>query len=132
MNILFFADSDDMSLNNYLFNFIKSRTNFSIMETVQTIESLKKRLHRLPKGIDIAVLTARDREQLKELVSMKEFLDGISIILILPDQDRETIAHATKIYPSFISSIDSDFSLVSDVLGNMLNQKEKRYAAQRI
>ncbi len=132
MNILFFADSGDNSLSDCLSNFIKSRTSFSIIETVQTIDCLKKRLHRLPKGIDIAILTARDREQLKTLVSLKEFLDGISIILILPDQDRETISQATKLYPSFISSIDCDFSLVSDVLGNMLSQKEKRYAAQRI
>jgi hypothetical protein len=132
MTILFFADNGDMSLNDYLFNFIKSRSGFSIMEAVQTIESLKNRLRRLPKGIDIAILIAKDREQLREFVSMKDFLDGVSIILILPDQDRETISQATKLYPSFISFIDSDFSLVSDVLGNMLNRKEKRYTAERI
>jgi hypothetical protein len=130
MNILFFAENDDKSLNDRLSDFISLRTNFSIMEKVQTIESLRKRLHRLPKGIDIAILLAKDREQLKELVSMKDFLDGISIILILPDQEKETISNATKLYPSFISSLDGDFILVTDVLGNMLNHREKRYSVK--
>jgi hypothetical protein len=132
MTVLLFADSDDKTVNNCLLRIIKSKTGCSYLEPVHSLESLKIRLRRLPKGIDIAILLAKDKEQLSEFISMKDFLDGISLILILPDLEKKTISDATKLYPSFISSMDSDFILVSDVLGNMLNLKEKRYSIKGI
>jgi hypothetical protein len=123
MSILVYSNSDDQTVNKYLLELIESRVPRDQMEFLQTFEALKERVHRLSKEIDVAVLLAKDNVQLCELVSLKDFLEGVRIILILPDQGKETVSKATKLFPNFISSMDSDFHLVSDVLERMLKNR---------
>jgi hypothetical protein len=125
MNIVMYADSDDQTVNDRLLRIIESKVSDENIESAKQFDELKKRVSRLPKEIDLAILLAKDKEQLCELISLKDFLDGIPTILILPDQEKETISRATKLHPSFISSVDSDFYLLSDVLEKMLKLREK-------
>jgi hypothetical protein len=125
MHILLYTDSDDNAVNDSLLSNFKSKVSAEYIESIDHMEKFTKRVHRLPKGIDIAVFLARDKECLCDLVSLKDFLDGISIILLLPDLEKDIVLIATKLYPSFMSKVDSDLGLVSDVLGNMFNLRKK-------
>jgi hypothetical protein len=131
MNILVYADSGNQTVNDHLLRIIESKVSREYIESVKHIELLTKRVRRLLKGIDIAILLAKDKEQLCELISLKVFLEDIPIIVILPDLEKEIISMATKLYPSLISSVDSDFYFVSDVLENMLKIREKRFSIKR-
>jgi hypothetical protein len=125
MNIIVYANSKYHSINECLMN-ITSIVSAINVEFIQNLSELTDRVHRLPRKIDLAVLLAEDHGQLYELVSLKDFIQDVPVILILPDQEKETIATATKLYPNFISSVDSDFYLVKEVLGGMLRRIERQ------
>ncbi len=84
---------------------------------VRTVRALIRELRILwtPKP-SILILFSEDRCDLDELFSMKVFFQDIRIILILPDNDRETLALGYQLYPRFISYADSDFADVKLVV----------------
>ena len=90
------------------------------LEVFQNLEGLSERLHRFPREIAVVVLFPANEDQLSELISLKDYLDGIPLILVLPDGERETISKGYKLYPRFISFINSDFTDVAAVLEKML------------
>ena len=53
------------------------------------------------------------------IYALKDLFDGIRKIIILPDGEQVTISLAHKLYPRFLSYIDSDFSDVAAVLKKM-------------
>jgi hypothetical protein len=124
MSILLYTNSNDPAVNDRLLRVIESRVSCNLMELFQSIESLTERVRRLPRKIAVAVLLAQNNAQLSELIALKDFLEDVPIILILPDQDKEIISQATRLFPSFISSLDSDLDLVGEVLERMLRLKD--------
>jgi len=89
-------------------------------EVYRTIDSLSRRLHRSPFEGSIAVLFAATREELSGLLSIRELLLDLRIILILPDRKKDTIAVGHKLYPRFLTYVDSDFKNLAAVLEKML------------
>ncbi len=126
MNILMYANSNDKETNERLINIVIAKAPHDHVELIRNYAGLMERVRRLPKDIDVAVLFAKDSGQLYELIELKDFFENIPMILILPDQTRETVSRATKIYPNFISSMDSDFYLVGEVLERMLQTKDNK------
>jgi len=129
MKVLLYINPGDKKVHDCLREVVESRIDHVDLETVCDAEGLKDRLCQLPRLIDIAVLSAATREQLDELLAIRDFLSGISLILILPDQEKATIAKATKLYPNFIGSLDSDLEVVGDVLEKMLRLRIPGYPA---
>ena len=89
------------------------------MEMYRTIDSLSRRLRQPRNDLPIAVLLAASRQDLLELLSIGNLLDGIRIILILPDRKDGTIAKGHRLRPSFLTYVDSDFLDVAAVLMKM-------------
>ncbi|MBW2605024.1 MAG: hypothetical protein JRE28_12030 [Deltaproteobacteria bacterium] len=87
----------------------------------RTINSLTQKLRQPRDGFGIAVLLAHSKESLSEILSLKDLFWNLGIILILPDNETDTISRGHRLYPRFLSYIDSDFSDVAAVLGKMLN-----------
>lgn len=96
------------------------------LDVYKDIFGLYKRLLRLPKEISVIVLFPADNKQLSELMLLNLYLENIPIILILPDGKKETVSRGCKLYPRFISSINSDFTDVSAVLEKMLELADSR------
>ena len=89
-------------------------------ETYRTIGSLAHRLRQPRYDATIAVLLAANREDLYDLLSIRDLFRGISIILILPDRNADTIAKGHKLRPRFLTYKDSNFGAITAVLGKML------------
>ncbi|MRR23589.1 hypothetical protein EG830_11495 [bacterium] len=126
MSILVYSNSDDQSLSDQLFKFITTMVPNSRVDFLQTMHALRERVQQLSKEIDVAILVAKDSEQLCELVSLKDFLEGVRIILILPDQKKETVSRATRLFPSFISTLDSGLDTVGEVLKKMIKVRDAK------
>ena len=62
---------------------------------------------------------AHTQKQLQSLVKMKELLEDIRIILILPEQSNESASIVWKLYPRFISYMNGNFADIEAVLGKM-------------
>ena len=90
------------------------------VEFYQTIEFLTQRLRKPMGDIKIAVILAADRNDLLEIFTIRELLDNVRTLLILPDKNDDTIAKGHNLRPRYISFVDSDFRDISAVLSKML------------
>lgn len=124
-HVLFFISTDNEGMKSELTGIVESKVipaNGKV-ETIHDLQTLKERLCRLAKGIEVAVLVAATKDQIGDLVELKDFLGGIQVILIVPDQDKETISRAARLLPSFISPLDVDLRFVGDVLERMIRHR---------
>ena len=100
---------------------IESCMQGKIKETFNSVENLSRRLCR-PNTLreeTIAVLLTVDRKDLLDLISIRDLLDDIGIILILPDDKKETISAGHRLWPRYISYANGNFKDVAAVLNKM-------------
>jgi hypothetical protein len=90
------------------------------LEIYRTIESLSHRLCRPEKGLTAAVLFTTSKQELLEILSIKNLLFNVRIILVLPDREEDTITKGHSLRPRFLTYIDSDFGDIAAVLSKML------------
>ena len=90
------------------------------VEAYGVISDLLSRLHLPQRDYDIAILFAADREDLKEIFTIRPLLDNVRIILVLPDRQSETIKIGHSLRPRYLSFNDSPVSDVVFVLIKMI------------
>ena len=90
------------------------------IEVYGSIEVLIDRLRKPLINYPIAVLVTETHEELKDLVSVRDLLEGISNILVLPDGQKNTFLIGQKLYPRYITYSDGSFSVLVQILDKML------------
>ncbi len=118
--VVFFSNAESGVKGRELRKMIKSLIPAHNFESFQTLEGLIYRLRRLLSVVDITILSISSFEQLEKLVSHDRLLEGIRVILILPDLRRDTISLGHRLRPRFMTDADGDFSQVEAVLRKML------------
>lgn len=88
----------------------------------RTMESLSSRLHQFPRNMSLAVILAASQKELFELLLIRDCLKDIPLILILPDRESETISKGHKLYPRFISYLDSGFEVFEEVFRTIIGR----------
>ncbi len=78
------------------------------------------RTPRRPDDLTIGVFAAADRENLRQLASIRDIIADMSIILVLPDRNHKTIAEGHKLQPRFVAYIDSNFKEIGAVVRKMM------------
>jgi hypothetical protein len=90
------------------------------LEIYRSIEELVHGLYRLYSYDTILLLQAKDREELLRIVSLRDLLQGLRVILLIPDREGDTISLAHRLRPRFLSNGENDFSDTFSVLQKML------------
>lgn len=90
------------------------------LEVCGTIGELARRLRQPVSDVTMAVLLAATREDLSQILSVCDLLYYVRIMLILPDQEEDTIAKGHSLRPRFVTYADSDFTDVAAVLSKVL------------
>lgn len=121
--IRLFIYTSDGSLRQRLLAAIDDDTHQWVLETFADLKALAFRLRRCFGEIWM-VLLITDAEELGRITAMGELILNNRIILVLPDQTQATVAAGHRLYPRFISYLDSDFSDVRSVLQTMLHNVE--------
>ncbi|MCF8084602.1 MAG: hypothetical protein K9M96_16065 [Deltaproteobacteria bacterium] len=93
-------------------------------EPLDSIEGLVYRLRHDRNYHWIAVVAVSDLEDLSALLSIREWLLDLRIILILPEIDRELTMSGHRLYPRYIAYGDGDLEDVAAVLEKMLRLNE--------
>ena len=119
MNILLYTTVGNVA-GDRLLSVIESLVPKEDTEIYRTIDRLSHRLRRPRYNLAVAVLLVASREDLLELLSIRNLLDGIRIILVLPDREGDTIAKGHRLYPRFLTYADSDLLDVAAVMSKML------------
>jgi hypothetical protein len=89
-------------------------------ETCRDLPGLIRRLRRPVNGFDIAVLLASTKEDLEDILSIRNLLSDLRIILVLPDRGKSTISKGHSLRPRFLSYADSNLGDVGAVLAKMI------------
>lgn len=119
MNIILFAGSEEKDAGKRLLDKITADFSYEKIEFFNHLSSFEKRIYGFPKKIDVVVILAASVNQLTRLLQFRDILEGIEILLILPDQDKDTVSKGLSLYPRFITYTDSNFDDVSAVLGKL-------------
>jgi predicted nucleotidyltransferase len=122
MNVVLYANGLDAAAGQRLKNIIKSKVLHQSLEIFGNIDSFAKRIRQFPRSIDVVVLFAQSNEQLLDLISLKDYLEDVRIILILPDRESETISVGHKLFPKYLSYADGDLTDVAAVLEKILKR----------
>jgi hypothetical protein len=121
MDILLYWTKED-GVGLHLKKVIESLPLGETLEVYNSIKSLDVRLRNTRYGGAIAVLLADTKEALSKIHAIGHLLIEIAIILIIPDQDEETIRKAHALRPRFLTYTDSNFKDVAAVLEKMFEK----------
>ena len=117
MKILFYSSKrEDHEIGERL----KTLTLAERVEVYRSIEELVHGFYRLYDRDTIVLLQVRDREELLRIVSLRDLLQGLRVILLIPDGEEETISLAHRLRPRFLGNSENDFSDTFSVLQKML------------
>jgi hypothetical protein len=93
-------------------------------EIVHTPLGLARSLRRPHNGLQLAVILAANRKKLRELLALEQILDGLRMILVLPDAEPQTVSEGHRLRPRYLALAGSDFQDVAAVLRKMLTLSE--------
>lgn len=119
MKIIFYSSSRE-NPEKEIEETLKELAPEETVEMCRSIEGLIQCLKRVLDHETIVILRARDTEELLQIVSLSDLLQGLRIILLIPNRDRETISIAHRLRPRFLSNGESDFSDTMGVLQKMV------------
>ena len=86
MKVVLYANGGNAPASRNLKRIIETCVPSNSLEVYGSRHDFAQRIYHIPRNIDIAVLFAQNQDQLSELISLKDFLVDVRIILILPDR----------------------------------------------
>ena len=120
MRVIFYKPTRN-EISDRLRKAIEEAVPPSRLEISASANDLIKVASRLAYGRGIAVLLINSKEDLKDVLSIKEQLMGMRIILVLPDKTSGTVSSGHRLYPLYLSYVDSDFKDVTAVLKKLMD-----------
>ncbi len=133
MNLILYEGERESSLTRLLTS-MESTLSIDEIEVFRSIESLKERILQPTCEHTVVVVITGNRGELLDLLSLSDFLHSnskVRLILVLPDEKPETINIGYKLHPRFLSYIDSDFSEVLAVMGEMFENFKRSKGEQK-
>lgn len=121
MSVIYYSSNDNEPALRFQ-KIIMMESKEEKIERYKSLEELSNRLRQSNLENNVAILFISDIAEIYQICLMKNLLNDIRIILILPDRSAEMISAAFKLYPRFISYIDSDFKDEIVVLKRMIKQ----------
>lgn len=120
----FIYSSKSKGVTNRLLWQVESYMQGNATETFNSVAHLSRRLCRphVRRGETIGVLFAADRQDLANLLSIQDLLDDVRIILVLPDDKKETVSAGHRLRPRYISYAGGNFEDVAAVLNKMMQR----------
>lgn len=91
------------------------------LRTVHTLEKFFRVLRQPGDRPCLVFLLASGRQELDTALEQRELLLDITLILILPDRDMDTIALGHALMPRYITYADRGFADLQAVLANMVS-----------
>lgn len=122
MSVLFFSTVQDHAVQGF-----KSITQAEVwpdqLELCRSVNALYQRLLRPRGNLSIAVINVASEEELTEVISLKDLLEDLATIVIMPDVNEENVARAHELRPRFLASTESNPIIIGAVLAKMLRKR---------
>jgi len=98
------------------------------LEVLPGPSALAERLRRPRDPSCVVLVLGPSHEDLRKIVSLREFLKDARIVLVLGDQSEETISLAHRVMPTYISDLGSGTTGVVSVLRQIVRDSGFREA----
>lgn len=105
---------------------IKMTPAQAVSELYRNFGSLSCRLRRPSESLTVAVLVVGNKEDLANIISIRDLLFEIPIILILPDRAADITAAGFSLVPRFLTYADGNKAEVGAVLEKMFENHKKK------
>jgi len=89
----------------------------------RTTDALSNALRRPWNCVEIAILLTSGIKEILDILSLRDLLWDMKIILILPDSGPDTVAKGHLLRPRFMSDCHSNFQEVAAVLKRMMENR---------
>jgi hypothetical protein len=86
------------------------------LEVLRTVEELESSLHTPLGEKAIGVFMASNVKDLKKLILLKSMMKNLSILLVVPNFDPETLGLAHLLLPRFLEHKGNEFDGLAQVL----------------
>jgi hypothetical protein len=120
MNVILYRPVIEENSKELLYRVIENLELEIRLEVHRTIGSLSHSLSQPKEDSTVAVLFAASKDELLNILSIRDLLFNVRIILVLPDREDDTIAKGHSLRPRFLTYVDSDSEKIIAVLGKML------------
>jgi hypothetical protein len=118
MQLLFYSGGDDQDKER-LEAAIHMVIPESKIERFKRLDDFRERLRRPLEPDSIAVLSARNREELRQMQRLRGLLTEIYVVLVIPDRKKSTIELAHHLLPRFLSQKKDNFIDLGKVLNKI-------------
>lgn len=124
MNIILYAPVINVETMK-LFDTMQNVSLDVELEVHQTVRSLIRTLCYPAKDLSIAVLYIGNRKELDAFLSIRNLLENLPMILIMPKEEEALIAKAHLLRPRFIAFSGGNSDDLCAVLRKMLKRYER-------
>ena len=104
------------------------------LETYSDLDDVFQRLRQPRLNLKIGVLAIDSEAELDRLLTIRELLSDMRLVLVLSDKDPQTVSKAHALAPRFITfsdaGIDPLVSVVEKMMACQLDQRRPPQAAQ--
>lgn len=112
--------SKHVKVGNRLKKIVNKFTQVFSLIQYHNAEAFGQVLPRTYDELAVALIVVSDKEELSLLSERNDIWHWFKTILVIPDDNLETVNQCHFLSPSFITYMDSDFSDVEAVLKNMV------------
>lgn len=130
MNLIVFAPTKNRNTRR-LFDAIEKLDLDAGLELHQSSGSFFRRLCQPAREIAAGVLVMTRREDFDQIFVLRELLDDIPLIIVLPDGNEDLVPRAHLLRPRFVTFWDQGLREVPAVLNRMLGHANGLAAEKR-
>jgi DNA-binding NarL/FixJ family response regulator len=105
---------------------LNGRASEACLESYSKLEDLFQRLHQSRVNLDIGVFSIGSIAELDLLLTIKDLLSDMRLVLVLADNDPQTLSKAHALAPRFISFVDAGIEPLVSVVEKMLGYRTAR------
>ena len=120
MRVIFFLP-ESISADERFQNLVELVNSQAEAVVTRTIDDLTHNLRQPKHDLAFAVLFPGSKSELSDLLKMKDLLQDVRIVLILPDRDGDTTMMGHKLYPRFLTDIEDKSNTLELVINKMLD-----------
>jgi len=126
MNIILFIHKDSLQKGTALRNAIENNNRDDNLQIYETFNSLKSRLKKScgDSKNEILILCAESTQRLNHLISLIDLMEGRRIVLILPDESKQTLSTAAQIFPRFFTTLRDNYDDLCKVIDKMTDKSK--------
>jgi len=125
MNLIFFIHQDSSTKGETLKRVIDQNFREVGIQTFKDFNSFKERLKQISNyDTEIFILLTDSKSRLNKLSSLIDLMENKRIILILPDDLKDTVSIALQFFPRYFTYVNDTYTDLCAVITKLTNKKQ--------